>query len=394
MRFAIAAAAVVIAGSATRAARADVTQPKPPALVGVAQDARIAPDRGFVDDPVAFDGARVAYVNTDGATFAELVVYDVGAKAEKLRAALPADLGVPQSLRFVGAGDAARLFLVGRADDGAARAALFGLDGKVARRFGPAADVTLVTRAGTPRVALHRAKVKTKVTTHELELVDLDKGKRVGKLRSLDVDTTGAIPKLDFRITYWTEGFTHAMGVKGGHWDPKENQRTPDVAADYDVIDAAFKTNTIDDPMSAAARLQVLASRPAGADTTFAKMSQDLTTVELWRDGAPSNLELDQAVTLYDASTLASTIDDKGAVWIALKIDPVNAAAVKRKIADPEYLDLFAVDGTKAVRKARVLVTPKKKYRWGVATGRWWLLERSVGFDRGGTSLTIYSLGS
>src|SRR5262249_23771530 len=163
--------------------------------------------------------------------------YDVATKSEKQRAALPADLGAAKSIRIVGDGDKARIFVVGKADDGKARAALFGLDGKVARRFGPADDIQLVSWQGQDRLPLHRAPVKTAGkggVTHELELVDLDKGKRIGKLHTLELDGAGKSAKLDFRVDYFWNGYTHAAGVKGGHWDPKENQRTPDTAADYD----------------------------------------------------------------------------------------------------------------------------------------------------------------
>jgi hypothetical protein len=397
MRHAVSIA--IAAAALAAAARADVTQPPPPATVGATELARITPAKGFVDDPIAFDGARVAYIDTDGATFTELVVYDPATKAEVARAALPADLGTPTLVRWIGTGDAAKILVAGKSDEAVARAALLGVDGKVVRKFGPATDVALVTRGGQLRLALHREKTTDAakgVVHHEVELVELDKGKRVGKLRTLDVGADGKIEKLDFRINHWTDGFTHAIGVKGGHWDPKENQRTPDVAADYDVVDAAFKTTVIDDPMAFAHRARVMADRPAGAVATFARMSDDLTTVELWRDGAPQNLDLDQPVAQYDPQTLGDATDDKGALWIALEIDPTNPAAVKRKKADPAYIDLFAVDAAtgKAVRKARVLAAPKKEYRWGTAGGRWWLLERSVGFDRGGTSLAVYSLQS
>src|SRR4029079_781480 len=97
---------------------------------------------------------------------------------------------------------------------------------------------TIVTRAGAPRVALHRTKSLGKgVVRHELELVELDKGKRVGKVRTLDVDGGGTVAKLDLHVNHWTDGYTHAIGIKGGHWDPKENQRTPDVLGDYDLAD-------------------------------------------------------------------------------------------------------------------------------------------------------------
>jgi len=377
-------------------AHADVTAPRPAALVGVTQQARIAPSKGFVDDAVAFDGVRLAYINTDGATFADLIVHDINAgDAADRRFPVPPDLGVIASLRFLPDPEP-RLFAIGHGDDGSARAALIALDGKVVRRFGPANDITLVMRAGAPRVALHRAKVTNRGgTQHQLELVELDKGKRVGKLRTIDVDGAGDVARLELHVNHWTDGFTHAIGTKGGHWDRKEDQRTPDVYADYDVLDGTFTTAPVDDVMALAKRMQILAARTTG-EPVFVRMADDLAGVELWKAGTFTPLELDQPIGQYDTGTLAGFVDADAHVWLAMKVDPVNAAAVKKKIADPEYLDLFAAapEGTKAVRRARVLVTPKKLYRWGVASGRWWLLERSVGFDRGGTSLTIYKLDS
>jgi hypothetical protein len=43
------------------------------------------------------------------------------------------------------------------------------------------------------------------------------------------------------------------------------------------------------------------------------------------------------------------------------------------------------------VRKARLLV-PKQGVRWGWAGDTWWVLEKSAGFSRGGTVLTLYKL--
>ena len=103
---------------------------KPAALIGATQAARIAPDRGFVDDPIAADDARLAYVNTDGATFADLVVFELAGARELVRAPLPAELGTPASLRWIGAADKRRLFVVGRTEDGVAHAATFELSGR------------------------------------------------------------------------------------------------------------------------------------------------------------------------------------------------------------------------------------------------------------------------
>jgi hypothetical protein len=70
----------------------------------------------------------------------------------------------------------------------------------------------------------------------------------------------------------------------------------------------------------------------------------------------------------------------------------VNAEAVARKKADPEYLDVYRVgpDG-KATRKARILAKGVR-HRFGVIDNYFWLLEKSTGFDRGGRVLTVYQL--
>jgi hypothetical protein len=250
---------------------------------------------------------------------------------------------------------------------------------------------------GQPRAALHRVTIKTAgkgTVTHALELVDLDKGKRIGKLHSLVLDGAGNAARLDFHVEFWWHGFADAAGVKGGHWDPEENQRTPDVAADYDLLEEKFSTSPIDDPIKFAKRTQVLAARPSPTDMVFARMADDLSGLELWAGGTPNDLALDQDAAQYDPASLISIVDAKYQPWLVLEVDPTNAAAVKRKRADPQYIDLFAIDSTamKAVRKGRVLAAPKKHYASGALGDEWWLFERSVGFDRGGTSITIYKL--
>ena len=381
--------AAVAAVSVAAAAPARAGRNKPAPLVGIHQEARIAPTRGFVDDPIAAAGARLAYVNTDAATFSELVVYDVAHGAETLRTALPADLGTPTALHLVGKD---RVLVIGRAADETARAALIGGDGKVVRQFGPAHDVTLIERGRARRIALHQVTERPHgITRHQVELVDLATGRRVRRARAVDVDARGACKRLDFRIAYWTDGFTHAVGTKGGHYDPKEDQRTPDAAADLDVVRGKFTQHAITNPMEHVRRLHIMTGR--SGQPVFARMSDDLTGVELWRAGAPTALTLDQPVSQYDPTTLASAVDDQGRVWIGLQVDPVNAAAVARKKADPRYLNLYRVEGKRAVRRARLLAPDKRTLRWGVAGDRWWVLERNIGYDRGGPVLTVYELG-
>ena len=70
----------------------------------------------------------------------------------------------------------------------------------------------------------------------------------------------------------------------------------------------------------------------------------------------------------------------------------MNAEAVARKRADPEYLDVFKLADGKATRKARVLAKGIR-HRFGAAgEQRFWLIERNAGFDRGGKTFTLYQL--
>ena len=48
-----------------------VPPPPPPELVGLTLTGSLVPDRGFVDDPVASDGGRLAVIVTDGGALAE-----------------------------------------------------------------------------------------------------------------------------------------------------------------------------------------------------------------------------------------------------------------------------------------------------------------------------------
>ena len=122
-------------------------------------------------------------------------------------------------------------------------------------------------------------------------------------------------------------------------------------------------------------------------------MTSNGAGIELWRAGKLTPLALDQKFTDYDPKSMQSFVNADGTGWLALKVDPVNADAVARKRADPEYLDIFkiAADG-KATRKARVLAKGVR-HRLGVAgEQRFSLVERNAGFERGGKSVTLYQL--
>jgi hypothetical protein len=374
-------------------ARADA-QPQSAATIGANEIMKVTTPTGFVDDVVAYDTQRLAYIVADTATKAELHVVQLGcvkcieAKQEIVVDVSPVTLR-PTSLRLVGQ----RAFVIGTTEDGNQVAALVDLASKVAKpvyKLGPATHITLLPRDGKTVVAIHKASATKTGTTHEVELVALESGKRVakGKAFGLDKDT---VKKLDFRVNHWSDGWTRAGGLKGGEWVKKENQRSPDTEATYDLIAGKFVDNKpIGDLFEQRKRYQTLAD--AGGQLDFVRMKADNTEIEIWRHGVQGAVVLDQPLPQYDPKSLQGVLNPDGSAWLAIKVDPVNAEAVARKKADPEYLDIYRVgpDG-KATRKARILAKGLR-HRFGVIDGYFWLLEKSTGFDRGGRALTVFQL--
>ena len=388
---------MVIAAASTASA-----QPKQsvPALLGVTEVVKLAPAAGFIDDPVAADDQRIAYVVTDAATKAEVHVMTFGNPQEQVVDIAQITLH-PVALELAGA----RALVIGIGDKGQQVAAMVEIApqgkkpaGAVVYKLGPATHITVIQRDGKRVVALHRTSEIKDGMRHEVELVALDSGRRIASGRPFDVDANNANKALDFRINHWSDGMTRAHGLKGGEWDRKENQRTPDVEATYDLVAGKLvDRHPIEDLFEQHKRYQALASISAsgGNPLDFLRMTWDNSAVQLWHAGRPKQLELDQALAQYDPKSLQGIVAADGTAWFALKVDPVNPDAVARKKADPEYLDIFhaTADG-KAVRRARVLATGAR-HRFGLvgASGeRFWLLERSNSFDRGGRNVVVYQI--
>jgi hypothetical protein len=388
---------VTLAGSAPMSGVADA-QPKATLqpVVGANEIMKVTTPAGFVDDVVASDNQRLAYVVADTSTRAELHVVQLGcAKCIEAKQEVVVDLAPvtlrPTSLRLVGQ----RALVIGTTEDGNQVAALVELASKTAKpvyKLGPATHITLIARDGKPSIAVHKATATKSGMRHDVELFALESGKRLAKGRTLDLDKDYE-KKLDLRVNHWSDGWTRAGGLKGGEWVKKENTRSPDTEATYDLIAGKFVDNKpIADLFEQRKRYQTLAD--AGGQLDFLRMKPDNSAIEIWRRGVQGAITLDQAVSQYDPKSLQGVINADGSAWIALKVDPVNAEAVARKKADPEYLDVFRVgpDG-KATRKTRIL-SKGTRHRFGVVDNLFWLLEKSTGFDRGGRVLTIYQLAS
>ncbi len=366
--------------------------PPPPPLVGLDTKGAFAPERGFIDDVVASDSDRLGIVVTDGASLVEIQLVsntDLGEIARLDVAKL-----MPAVRRFYLRADA--MFLVGEAEDGApVPAVLVGLDGKVRKAHKAATDHHLMPYpAPSGPEAVYSYTVDRKArggVLHQLEVFDLLKGKKLSKKPGrllLGKDARDA--KLDFTPAYFTHGNTIAVGTRGGVWRKKEDQRSPDTHAALDLLTGKWvKDEPITDLLGRARHLEIMTEHRSAL---FARATDDLSGIEIWRDGVARPVELDQPLVVYDASTLAYA--QKGEqLWLSLMVDPVNAPAVARQKADPQYLDLFVVEGDHAVRKARILA-PKKKLRWGWVGDRLWVMEKNVGFDRGSKLLSLYTLSS
>jgi hypothetical protein len=395
--------------------------PKPtvPALVGVTEVQKLTAPTGFIDDAIAFDDTRFAYVVADGSEKTELHV--VGpAPATKAPAGTGSGSGAasptndtvvdlspitlhPLTLKLIGP----RVFVTGVDPNNAQVAALVELStGKPIYKLGPATNITVITRDGKPRVAVHRVTG----TKHDVELDAIENGKRVAAGHAIELDATDTSKALELHVNHWSDGWTKAYGIKAGEWDRKENQRSPDVEATYDLIAGKLiDRHPITDLFEQRKRFQALEQAKTDANLEFVRMSWDNANIVAWRAGKATNIELDQALGQYDPKSLQGVLEADGTTWILLKVDPVNPDAVARKKADPEYVDIFKAgsDG-KAVRKARVLANGTKMklgvmnksgeaQRSSAVSGarlddKIWLLERSPGFDRGGKSLTIYTV--
>jgi hypothetical protein len=364
-----------------------------PALVGMTEVQKLKAPVGFIDDAIAFDGQRVAYVVADAAAKSELHVVTPG--QPEIVIDLAAITLHATGLRLVGK----RAFVIGKADHDNEVGAMIELvatskskpAGTVAFEVGPATHVAVIERDGKARIALHRVTATKTGTRHDVELDSLETGRRVAAGHAVELDTAARSKQLDLKVNHWSDGMTRASGLKGGEWNKKENQRSPDVEATYDLVSGRFvDRRPIADLFEQRKRFQVLAD--ARGELDFVRMAWDNQSIQVWRAGKPKPLELDQPLSQYDPKSLQGVLQRDGTTWVALKVDPVNPDAVARKKADPEYLDIFrAGPDNKAVRKARVLATGVR-HRFGVLDNGVWLLERSSGFDRGGRSLAIYKL--
>ncbi len=374
-------------------------------LVGASLIDTVKPATGFVDDPFTFDdaGGRLLWVNADAARKADLRVIDLAQGGAQLFSVdISSFTATPTEVEFVLDGE--HFYVRSQPDkDGPAKAALIDRKGKVIRSWGPADDVQLTLYDGQDVVVTYQTTketVKEKKTgkekvqiKHSISTFNLESGKRVGAERVLVSDDTGYVEPLDFRIVYWADGYTRAVGIKGGAWDRKEDQRSPDYEAWYDTNTGTFtKRINIKNVIEHTKTLKLLAEH--SNQKRFLMVANDLSGVRLIGERRQQAVKLAEPFHHYDHNSLQWHSSPDGGFFFTLKIDPVNADAVARRRADPEYLDLYqlAPGSTKAVRKARLLLKGKRDYGWRATSEYWVVVPKHIGFDRGGKALRIYKL--
>ncbi len=374
---------------------------KPGATKGIELAKEIKPAEGFVDDPVRFDGAggRLLYVNSNSAELCDIIVLDLGQGYTALRTVdISKVTNAPLDVRF--AIDGEHYFVtykVGVGDDAKVGGALVDSTGAAVRTFGPATDVRATRYDGEFAVAVYDAERKRSKkgevsVDHSVEVLALATGKRIGKKASLTTDETGHSKKLDFHVQYWLDSYTKAVGVKGGVWDRKEDQRSPDVAAVYDLPQKLFARRTPIRDVTEHARRTQLRQEHAN-ERSFLYVENDLSGVKWFDHGKTRDIGLAQPFHHYDPKSMHYQRGAAGEMYFTLTIDPVNPDAVARKKADPKWLDLYRLEpgGTKAKRVGRLLLG-KRDVAWVASPGYWAVVPKHIGFSRGGKLLRLYKV--
>ena len=369
-------------------------QKKPPDPVGVKLLTKIHPERGYVDEAFAFDGpgGRVAYLNTDGAGFAVLDVWDLERGANAAHVDVSSSLSSATLLRFVEGG--AKVILVGPAPtEGKKLAVLVDLLGKVVRKWGPVTDFALVDLADAEALVAFDQKSAGSGSAISVEAFRLDNGKQILKRTKLAVDAQGFVKAINLQIKYWRHGYTQAVGRKPGSYDKFKDQRMNDSEGTYDLLEDVLVRTNVPAELVPYTKLLALRTERNNQDS-FLVVTEDLGGVDLVTvDDRRVGVKLDEPFFRYDPKSLAEEVGRDGKRYFSFTVDPVNPEAVARKVADPEFIDLYVL-GAVAERAQRLARLPKsdRPFAWRIASGRWAVLRRHKGFSLGGPDLEVYEL--
>ena len=353
------------------------------------------PDKGFVDDPMAFDAkdAHFAYVHTDMASFLKVVVLKTaGFKPYKELVLTDTDIA-PRRLAFTP--DSKRLVLIFKDAKGTRGAMFFDLEkGKMVKRLGPADHAEMVSYKDQQCLSLTRIKADRRGNKHHsVEVYRTSDLKRVARAR-ITIQADGTLKRPSIRLRYWEPGHLSLVGARRGKYDKKRDIRLPDVAVRYDVLTKKETWQyTPKKLMEWSLALNTL--RPSNKKRfRFLSVSDDLNKLYyVGRNNLLHTITLPVKWVLYEPKSLvhAETGDGK-TLYFSMTIDPVNKLAVARKKADKERMDLYRLDAGPKARPLGQVLTGKRRFTWKVGQGHFSYLRKLKGFGRGGNEVTIYKM--
>lgn len=359
---------------------------------------KVAPERGFIDDALAFDatGQRLAYIHSDSATFLDVIVLGVPSFKQELKIAVAGATKVPHRLLF--SADGTRLiFIWADTRSGKQGVQLFDLtkNGKLVKEAKDASKIAVVEHGGQQLIAVATEKQDRKgnntvnVALHRLK--DLRRLKRT----TLKVGADNLIARPPVRLLYWEPGMVQLVGMKKGKYDKKRDMRLPDIASRWDLI--RQKELWSQEPKDLVLWNRALTFRNSHAGQyRFVHVGESQKNLYLvTRNNDLSKLKVPVKWGLYEPRSLKQHESwDGKTLYFSLTIDTVNAEAVARKKADAERADLYRVDAAGALEPLGRIFTDKRRFGFAVGGQRFAYLRKLKGFGRGGKALEIYPIGA
>jgi hypothetical protein len=358
----------------------------------------LKPEKGFIDDPFAIDGAsgRLALLRTDSASFALVEIVDLN--TGKTRRAFAA--GNPQQLfdrvLFAG-GDDTGIVLVTRDSVTSRRSAqYFGPDGRPLGLVGPVTDFGTITRGGvTYLVAWDRKTAASGQTTYTVAQYKLEGLAKAGKPRAYVIDKQGMLTDPPLKVVTWQDGYAQIVGERPGGYDKKKDVRLPGKAAVLDALSGTFASESeIADVLGWTLATQLRRTRLNRTLLPVITDEQDGVQV-IDAVGHRTALNLGTPVQNYDPKSLLEQEDTANrALYFSLSLDPLNPEALGRQKADKPYLDLYRVAIDKSPAASRILrvALDERPVTWVVGGRYVAILRKHKSFSRGGNEIEAHRL--
>ncbi len=359
------------------------------------------PDKGFVDDPIAFspDGEMLVYFHTDSATFTKMVLVKMSEAFKVTRVIDLADANmVPRRVAFTP--NSKRVVLIWMDGyKGTLAATTYSVaTGKPGKTYGPTNYTELVRVRGKQVIALTTLKELRKGGAwHRTTFINTEDGKKVTFLKT-KVKADFTLPEPPVRVISWEPGHRSFIGLRPGKYDKKKDIRLPDVGLRYNLLQQ--KEVWAEAPKDLPAWELAIKMRPGHeGQMRYMEVSGDLKKL-YYVDEKNGLVELQGKVpwAKYDHESLKQWESwDRQTLFFSLTVDPVNPAAVARKKEDPERVDIYALNRAGDLKLLGKVMTGRKKGRatitkfgWSVGAKNFAYLKKLKGFARGGKELQIY----